>query len=179
MLAPIFKCLCKCFKCCKKKHKVKSKDFFKELSVLPLEQIYRKAKDDKDDFYANVFKNDDYAKKLAEKCGQYRFPEETELGTILNNLGAGYFERRQKQIELVIDSHLEHLHGNWRMSEFQGMEPESKLRYLLKVQLLVNKNERMRMLDITQSYDIKESVVYSKSKVVAEKLEENPNYQLN
>ena len=65
------------------------------------------------------------------------------------------------------------------MSEFQGMEPESKLRYLLKVQLLVNKNERMRMLDITQSYDIKESVVYSKSKIVAEKLEENENYQLN
>ena len=94
ILAPIFKCLCKCCKCCKKKHKVKSKDFYKELSVLPLEQILRKAKDDKDDFYANVFKNDDYSKKLAEKCGQYRFPEETELGGILNNLGAGYFERR-------------------------------------------------------------------------------------
>jgi hypothetical protein len=63
ILAPCFKVIAKCFKCCcAKKHSVKSKDFYKELSCLALTEIYRKAKDDKDDFEANVFKNEEYSK---------------------------------------------------------------------------------------------------------------------
>ena len=97
MLAPLFKFIAKCCKCCcAKKHSVKSKDFYKELSVLALEEIYRKAKDDKDDFEANVFKNEEYAKKLAEKVGPLRFSEEHEISIILENLGEGYYGRRMK-----------------------------------------------------------------------------------
>lgn len=64
------------------------------------------------------------------------------------------------------------------MFEFQGMNTEAKLSYLLKKQQLVNKAERMRMQDITQSYDIKQSQTFKKIKIVEDKLDTNPDYHL-
>lgn len=55
MLSPIFKCINKCCACCcKKKSEVKSKDFYKELTVLSLDEIYQKAKSDQEEFEFNV-----------------------------------------------------------------------------------------------------------------------------
>ena len=46
------------------------------------------------------------------------------------------------------------------------------------MQAKVDKKHRMRMQDITQSYNIAHSVAYSKTSVVGDKLEDNPDYHL-
>jgi hypothetical protein len=58
-------------------------------------------------------------------------------------------QRRIKQIELVLDDHLLHLHGKAGISKFSHLTPEQKLRYLLGKQEYIDKDQRMRLVDIT------------------------------
>lgn len=50
--------------------------------------------------------------------------------------------------------------------------------YLLPKQQLVDKETRMRMVDITQSYNILDSQMFKSTKLVQEKIEENEQYNL-
>lgn len=52
------------------------------------------------------------------------------------------------------------------------------MRYILEKQNLIDKNRRMRMVDITQSYNLLDSLTFKQTKVVSEKVEENEHYTL-
>lgn len=72
-----------------------------------------------------------------------------------------------------------HLHGTQKnLEKFKDLVPEAKLRYLLDKQQFINKEERMRMVDITQSFNIFDSAMYKETKTVEEKLETNKDYNL-
>ena len=43
---------------------------------------------------------------------------------------------------------------------------------------MINKDERMRMIDITQSYNIFDSTNFKTTKLVQDKIENNPEYDL-
>lgn len=86
------------------------------------------------------------------------------------------------QIELTIDDHLVHLHGPDSLKTFDDndLSYKAKLRYLLEKQGFVDKQagERMRMVDITQSFNIYDSQAHQATKLVEELIEENPYYSL-
>ena len=104
---PIKKLL-QCLFCCKSKERmaVECKDIFKEFNALALESMLRKARGDLDDF-TNIM---DKGNSITYK--EHRFDEEInfEATTIID-----IYKRRIRQIELVVDSHLIHLHGKWNM----------------------------------------------------------------
>ena len=60
---------------------------------------------------------------------QDRFDEEVnfEATTIID-----IYKRRIRQIELVVDSHLIHLHGKWNMDKFADLNVDQRLRYILQ-----------------------------------------------
>jgi len=74
-----------------------------------------KARDDLRDFHANMDKGNSITYK------QHRFDEEInfEATTIID-----IYKRRIKQIELVVDAHLIHLHGKWNMEKFKELTVE-------------------------------------------------------
>lgn len=58
----------------------------------------------------------------------------------------------------MVDNHLVHLHGEESMKKFNEVLTYSKkLRYLSLQQANFDKNERVRMIDITQSYNVLDS----------------------
>lgn len=61
---------------------------------------------------------------------------------------------------------------------FKHLKPEEKLRYMLGKQQFVYKEERMRMVDITQSYNIYDSIAFKKTKSLQEKIETNNKFNL-
>jgi hypothetical protein len=74
-----------------------------------------KAKDDLRDF------NEDMDKGNSITYKQHRFEQEInfEATTIFD-----IYKRRIRQIELVIDAHLIHLHGKWNMDKFKDLTIE-------------------------------------------------------
>lgn len=72
---------------------------------------------------------------------------------------------------MVIDDHIIHLHGKDEMYQFEDLNYEQRLRYLLDLQNNINKEKRMRMVDITQSYDILNSIQYAVTKKVEKQLD--------
>lgn len=167
---PITKLL-QCLFCCKGKKRtaVECKDIFKEFNALALESMLRKARDDLNDFTNNMDKGNSITYK------QHRFDEEInfEATTIID-----IYKRRIRQIELVVDSHLTHLHGKWNMDKFRDLNVDQKLRYILQKQHLVDKEMRMRMVDITQSFNLLDSQMFKTTKIVQEKVEDNEHYTL-
>lgn len=172
---PILICLSWFTCCCKDGDKeIKSKDIYKEYDVLSLESIHTKAVDDLGDFHTAV---DEMAKGGANISNmENRYPGESDFDMAKI---VGVYERRIKQIELICDDHLSHLHGLENLNQhFKHLKPEEKLRYLLSKQQLVHKDERMRMVDITQSYNIYDSIAFKKSKSLQEKIETNNQFNL-
>lgn len=49
---------------------------------------------------------------------------------------------------------------------------------MLDKQQLVNKKERMRLIDVTQSFNILDSIMFKEAKFIQEQLEANRNYNL-
>merc|ERR1719329_877508 len=131
--------------------------------------MLRKARDDLNDFTNNMDKGNSITYK------QHRFDEEInfEATTIID-----IYKRRIRQIELVVDSHLTHLHGKWNMDKFRDLNVDQKLRYILQKQHLVDKEMRMRMVDITQSFNLLDSQMFKTTKIVQEKVEDNEHYTL-
>jgi len=72
------------------------------------------------------------------------------------------------------------LHGENNLNaHFKHLSVDEKLRYLLDKQQLVYKDERMRLVDITQSYNIYDSLAFKKAKGVQEKIESNEQFNLS
>lgn len=171
---PILKCL-SCFSCCRRKlPEVKSKDIYKEYDVLSLESMLNKAREDLSDFQKTIDSMTKEGQAISYK--ENRFEEEIDFD---NNSITEIYERRIKQIDLVCNDHLTHLHGLENLNEhFIHLNSDQKLRYLLDKQQLVHKDERMRMVDITQSYNIYDSIAFKNTKTVQENIESNPAYNL-
>lgn len=141
----LYQCLAKCCKCAKK-HEVKSKDIYKEYTIMSLENMYIKAMKDVEEFAESPADGD--------SLRGVRLPEETNFAEeeIRKVLG-----QRKKQIEFVIDDHLAHLHGQANLKRFDELSHSQKLRYLTLNQANIDKQARVRMIDITQSYNIHDS----------------------
>ena len=107
---PIKKLL-KCLFCCKtqKKKGLDCKDIYAEFNALSLDNMLQKAKDDLRDFSNNMDKGNSITYK------QHRFDEEInfEATTIIDILN-----KRIRQIELVADDHIVHLHGKNNLNKF-------------------------------------------------------------
>jgi hypothetical protein len=102
-----FACLAKC--CVKDKDETDyahSKDFFKDIHVKPLTDLYDKAKDELEDY--KDFNPTDY--------DMFRFEEEPKFDV---ESSKEIFRVRLEQIEKVIDDHLIFLHGQHQMHKFE------------------------------------------------------------
>lgn len=106
----LYNCLAKCCRC-GKKHEVKSKDIYKEYTIMSLENMYVKAMKDIEEFGESA----EEFKEMFVTMKGVRFPEETATDEeeVRNVLAA-----RKRQIELVIDDHLLHLHGEEELSRY-------------------------------------------------------------
>ena len=124
-----------------------SNDIYKELNAMSLDSIYQKANRDLEDFKTEAENSITF--KIERNLEEVQF-EATFIIDLLT--------KRVKQIEFVIDDHIAHLHGAKEMYQFEELSYEQKLRYLLNLQNNIAKNQRMRMVDITQSYDILNSI---------------------
>lgn len=103
---PLRWCYKKMKKClCKEKKYIKSKDIYKEYNVESLKIMYQKAQDDLDDFQRYMSQSQ---KGNSIEFSEHRFEEEVnfEATTIIS-----MHQTRIRQIELMIDEHLYHLHG--------------------------------------------------------------------
>lgn len=153
---------------------MKSKDIYKEFDVLSLESMLTKAQDDLDDFHKAADELDKGGSTISHMENRYDAETDYNLSSIVE-----IYERRIKQIENVCDDHLLHLHGLENLNQhFKHLKPEEKLRYLLLKQQFVHKDERMRMVDITQSYNIYDSIAFKKTKSLQEKIETNEKFNL-
>ena len=139
--------------------------------MMYLESIYFKAKEDLDDLEDDI--KDEGAKW--EQYDSHRMDDEVKFSPedIIQGL-----KDRIRQIELVIDDHLVHLHGKENLERFSSLSYDIKLRYLLDKQECFDFNERVRMIDITQSYNIFDSTLFKEAKFIEELVEENKNYTL-
>lgn len=135
--------------------------------------MYGKVKEDLDDFKDAVNEKGAKGNSLAFKDSRYQEEINYEYTTVID-----YFERRKRQVELVIDDHIIHLHGQKNYRKFENLSYEVKLKYILKKEVAIDQMTRMRMVDVTQSYNILDSVTHKDAKVVEEVLEENPEYDL-
>jgi len=162
----LYRCLAKCCKCAKK-HEVRSKDIYLEYTVLALENMYIKAMKDIEEF------REDPAD--GKNMVGVRFPEETSFA---QDAIEKIFNDRKRQVEHVIDDHLIHLHGLDKLGEFEELTYSQKLRYLMLNQANLDKSQRVRMIDITQSYNIHDSSQYSLSKKLEDILDDNKDYEL-
>ena len=64
------------------------------------------------------------------------------------------------------------------MRFFEGMNESQKLKYLLIKQDYIDEEERLRMNDVIQSYDVMDSEQFHIAKSIAEELEKNPDFEL-
>ena len=129
LVASLFGCLGKLCEKVEELAGAQSEDIFKEVAFKPLDDYYDKASDELREVAA-----EDAARFDPADAEQYRYPEEVELTK------ASYVKkmaRRKQQIELVIDDHLEFLHGKHQMHLFANKEVtyQEKLAYLFKQQL--------------------------------------------
>ena len=93
-------------------------------------------------------------------------------------------EKRVKQIEQTIDSHIRECHGPKNVSKFKGLSYDQKLQYLLEIQSEItdiNHNSiaqnRMRMIGLTQSYNLFDQQIFLKISKMKQALEDDPNYK--
>ena len=162
-----------------------SRDFFKDIKVKPLTDLYDKAKDEFEDY--KDFNPSDY--------DMFRFEEEPRFTV---DSTKEKLQTRVEQIVKVIDDHLIFLHGQHNMHFFEytqeidgeskkvAIPPMEKLAYLFQQQLYFDCKDvahhkrldtlRMRMQTITQSYHMLDSALYAKMKPIKEILEDNPKW---
>ena len=129
LVAALFGCL---GKFCEKTEELSgahSEDVFKEVAFKPLDDYYDKASDELREVAAEDAPRFDPA-----ESEQYRYPEEVEF---TKESYVKKLTRRKGQIELVIDDHLDFLHGAHQMRLFteKGVTYQEKLAYLFKQQL--------------------------------------------
>merc|ERR1712046_411826 len=134
---------------------------------MSLENMYIKAMKDVEEFAESPADGD--------SLRGVRLPEETnfaeeEIRKVL--------AQRKKQIEFVIDDHLAHLHGQANLKRFDELSHSQKLRYLTLNQANIDKQARVRMIDITQSYNIHDSDQFKLSKQLEDILDDNKHFNL-
>lgn len=148
------------------------RDIYKEFKVGFLEAIYKKAIEERNTFKNNMQSSDF---KASFKSRQFRYDEENEC---MDESIMARLETRVTQIEKVIDDHLRDLHGSKGLKYFEDFDYDEKLRYLLEMAAEFNNRDRMRIINIIQSYDIFLSHQFRNTQIVRNLIEKNRRYQL-
>lgn len=131
LVAALFGCL---GKVCEKTEEpgAHSEDVFKEVAFKPLDDYYDKASDELREVTAEDARWD----LIMNNANDSRYPEEVQF---TRESYVKMLTRRKRQIELVIDDHLDFLHGAHQMElkdgPFAGVTYQAKLAYLFKQQL--------------------------------------------
>ena len=97
----------------------------------------------------------------------------TEIDTINN--------RKIKVIEQVIDDHLCVLHGEQALEDLKVMTYKQKLEYLRSFEVTIKKDKkakRLRLQEMTKSYNSFDSVQFKKIKQVQELYKEDADFKL-
>lgn len=120
---------------------------------------------------------------IHNKVKDFRYEEEV---TCSIDQSLDKLNRRLKQVELVVEDHIKALHGKGGLKYFNDednvMPLEEKINYLItkqaKIPIEGEHGPRLRLVGITQSYDVFDSVQFKKVKAIKLKLETNQEYTL-
>ena len=112
-------------------------------------------------------------KQIKEK----RYPEEFqfEKSQVIDKI-----ELRMNCIMNTIDSHIMAHHGDECIEEFKKLTYKSKIQYIENTSLMkIKTDKRLRMVGMTQSYNIDDSLTFKSNKKLKQILESNSNYTLS
>ena len=155
-------CFCGCWKQKEgdntEKEELRSQDFYKDLNPTFLLNLFHKAKEE----LIEVKNMSEFKPKQLDDGRWKRLEEESrfESDEVISK-----FEYRLSCIMNTIDWHIMSLHGDDSISKFKDLTYESKIEYILDSYLMANKkDDRLRMVGTTQSYNLFDSLAFNSNK---------------